>query len=68
MNFSNSFMVFGLTATPADYTSMEEMGTMFYRGKSPLQSTRQLLTKIRALEPSESSGGARRLLRATLSE
>lgn len=39
-------MVFGSTATSTDYTSMEEMGTMFYRGRFPLQSTRQLLTKI----------------------
>lgn len=41
-----AFTVFGSTATPADYTSMEEIGTVFYSGRSPLQSTTQLLIKI----------------------
>lgn len=36
MNFPNSFMVFGSTATPADYSSMEEMGTLFLQGKIPI--------------------------------
>lgn len=63
MNFPNSFIWMFPNNHTADYTSMDEMGIMYYRGRSPLQSTGQLLNKIWALEPSESAGAATKVVR-----
>lgn len=51
------------TTISEDDTNMDEMGVMFYRERSPLQFTTQLLNKIHALEPSESPRAARKAVR-----